>query len=477
LLEGNEIYSQAELLAVLADVTGKAYDLAGLNGIANQLSEYYRERGYSFAKAFIPQQEISDGQLRIVIREGKYGKIQVTGEDASLNRQATGYLSALKSGAVIDSAPLERASLILGELPGIKAEPVIQTGEAEGTADLTLDVKRNKPYSLNIGLDNYGSRYTGRNEAKVNLSVNSPFMLGDQFTLSAMYTDEQMWFGTLGYSLPIASSGLRGNVGYSHNYYQLGKEFADLGAKGLSDVLSAGLSYPIVKSQRMNLSLAATLQYKWLNDTPSAVSSTTKKTSRSLPLALSFDAKDSLLGGGLNYGAVTWTMGTISLDEQLKANDVNNTAGSFHKLLLDVARIQSLPANFSFFIRGSAQTANKNLDSSEGFGIGGIYGVRAYASDAAFGNIGWLAQTELRYQVNQNVMPYAYYDMGSSTPNKDATGPNPTRKLKGAGLGLRFNKGSFSSDISAAWWINEDQQARNSKESSPRFWATVSYQF
>lgn len=476
-LEGSEIYPQAVLLAALGEVTGKSYDLAGINGIANQLSDYYRERGYSFAKAFIPQQEISDGTLRIVIREGKYGKIRVTGEDESLNRQAAAYLGALKSGTVIDSAPLERATLILGELPGIKAEPVIQTGEAEGTADLTLDVKRNKPYAFSLGLDNYGSRYTGRNEAKANLSVNSPFMLGDQFTLSAMYTDEQMWFGTLGYSLPVLSDGLRANVGYSHNYYQLGKEFADLGAKGLSDVLSAGLSYPIIKSQRMNLSLAATLQYKWLNDTPSSVSDTTKKTSRSLPLALSFDAKDGLLGGGVNYGTLTWTMGSISLDDTLKANDVNNTAGNFQKLHIDVARIQSLPADFSFFIRGSAQTANKNLDSSEGFGIGGISGVRAYAGDAAFGNIGWLAQSELRYKVNNSLTPYAFYDAGSSTPNKDAVGPNPTRKLKGGGLGMRFNQGSFTSDLSVAWWINEDQQARDSKEKSPRIWATVGYQF
>jgi len=83
----------------------------------------------------------------------------------------------------------------------------------------------------------------------------------------------------------------------------------------------------------------------------------------------------------------------------LKANDVNNTDGSYNKLLLDVARIQSLPADFSLFIRGSVQTSSKNLDSSEGFGIGGMSGVRAYAGDAAFGNIGWLAQTELRYKM------------------------------------------------------------------------------
>jgi len=297
-LEGNEVYTQAVLLAALGDVTGKSYDLAGLNSIAIQISDYYRERGYSFAKALVPQQEISDGSLRIVIREGKYGKIRVTGADESLKQQAATYLGELQSGAVIDSTPLERITLILAELPGIKAEPVIQSGEAQGTADLTLDVKRNKPHAFSVGLDNYGSRYTGQTEAKVNWSVNSPFMLGDQFTLSAMYTDEQMWFGTLGYSLPILSDGLRSNFSYSHNYYELGKEFRILGGKGFSDVLSVGLSYPIIKSQRINLGLAATLQYKWLNDIPSAVSSTTKKTSQSIPVALSFDTKDSLLGGG-----------------------------------------------------------------------------------------------------------------------------------------------------------------------------------
>lgn len=123
------------------------------------------------------------------------------------------------------------------------------------------------------------------------------------------------------------------------------------------------------------------------------------------------------------------------------------------------------------------QASNKNLDSSEGFGIGGISGVRAYAGDAAFGNIGWLAQIELRYKVNDSLTPYAFYDAGKSTVNKHALGANPTRKLQGGGLGARVHQGRFSSGVSVAWWINADQQALDSKEKSPRIWATVSYQF
>ena len=56
-------------------------------------------------------------------------------------------------------------------------------------------------------------------------------MLGDQISVRGNVSDEGQWLGSLGYSLPIGTSGLRGNVGYAHTRYELAKQFARLDAK------------------------------------------------------------------------------------------------------------------------------------------------------------------------------------------------------------------------------------------------------
>lgn len=81
-----------------------------------------------------------------------------------------------------------------------------------------------------------------------NLDIDSPFMLGDQVQLRALYTDEGMWFGSAAYALPVGSAGLRARFGLAHSYYALGENFAALDATGTADVASATLSYLLVRS-------------------------------------------------------------------------------------------------------------------------------------------------------------------------------------------------------------------------------------
>lgn len=477
-LSGNSVFTEEQLLASLGQSINKRYDLAGLKSVANQISLYYRSHGYPFARAYLPAQEVDQGVLHIDILEGRYGKIEMEGAEALLSQQAKVFFSDLITGAVIESSNLERTTLILSDQVGIKSSPVIQPGSETGTGDLIIKIKRDKPYIASIGMDNYGNRYTGENKLKANLNVNSPFMLGDQINISGQLSEEKMWFGNLGYNLPLNGDGLRGNVSYAHTYYQLGKDFKALGAKGTADIISAGVSYAVVRSQKTNLNLSANLQHKTLNDDPSKATDSNSKNSYSIPLAVTFDTRDFLLGGGITFGAITWTKGELDLDNALASTDNNHTQGAFDKLTLDLARMQALPDRFSLYIRGSAQWSNKNLDSSEGFGIGGITGVRAYPTGEGYGNVGWVAQTELRYSLDSNFAPYAFYDMGSSTANQTTIQSNTIRRLSGVGLGLRYTQDNWSADISGAWRMTGGEpNDKNIDDAKPRLWGSVSYQF
>jgi hemolysin activation/secretion protein len=477
-LTGNQAFSTEQLLARLGDYQGKSYDLAGMQDLANQLTRYYRDAGYPFARVYLPAQGLENGVLRLQVVEGRYGEVKTEG-DATLAARAQAYLSPLKSGDIIESASLERAALLLSDLPGVTASPIIRPGQQLGTGDLVVQVDRGDRVNGSVGLDNQGNRYTGQYRANAALSINSPFMLGDQITLRAQRTSESLNYGDVGYSAPLGSSGLRGRVGYGYTGYELGKEFSDLDAHGTAKVASVGLSYPLIRSQSRNLTIGIDFLHKKLRDDYRAAEIEQNKFSNSVPIAAQFDVRDSLGGGGLTYGALSWTPGTLKLDGNLATADSlsANSAGHYSKLNLDIARLQSVSSRWSLFGRFSGQWTNDNLDSSEDFGLGGPAGVRAYPVGEGYGDRGWLAQVEVRYAAGA-VTPFAFYDAGrveiSSHPWQ--AGEN-FRRVAGAGVGARVAVGGWRGEATVAWRTDGGAPQSDSRDHKPLFWVSAQYLF
>ncbi len=477
-INGNTLIAQDELLRVLGPVVGQTFDFAGLIALADKLSAYYRTAGYPFARAYLPQQDLQQGVLRIEVLEGRYGKITTNG-DPTLSPAAQRFLTPLQPGSVIESHLLERVTLILDDQPGVRSTPVVRPGQEVGTGDLAIEVQRDHRYAGEVGIDNNGTRYTGRTRAHLSLDVDSPFTLGDQLSLQGMYTNESMWFGSANYALPLGASGLRARLGYARSYYALADSFSALKADGTADVSSAGLSYPLVRSQRSNLTLSGMLEHKRLRDRQGATDSSSDKSSNSIPLSVNFDVRDSLLRGGVSYGALGWTYGRLNLDGAQLAADAGtaHTAGHFTKLNLDLARIQSIAEHVDAYGRISAQWASKNLDSSQKFGLGGRNGVRAYPSGEGYGDAGAMMQLELRYAAGP-WMPHLFYDVGRITANRDPwTTDRNHRTLAGAGLGLRYDNRRINASLIAAWRTVGGLPRSEPRDGQPMVWANLGYRF
>lgn len=478
-IRGNTLYTEAELLALLGDYSGKSFDLAGLQALARKITEHYRTQGYPFARTLIPVQKLEGGVLALQVIEGRYGRITAQGDKADA---AQAFLAPLKPGEVIATAPLERATLILSDQPGIKISPILRPGQEVGTGDLVVEVASEPAFKGELGIDNHGNRYSGEYRARANGQWDSPFMLGDQIKAQALLSDEGLWQGSLGYSLPLGTSGLRGGLGYAHTYYELGKDFANLKAHGTADVMSLDLSYPILRSLTANLILGVGVQHKALEDRQDATNTRNDKRSDLLPITLQFDRRD---GSGITYGSLAYTAGRLKLDAVLEAADIasgRNTRGRFDKWNLDLARLQTTPlSNLTLFGRLSAQWAGKNLDSSERFLLGGATGVRAYPLGEASGDEGWLAQLEARYRLGA-AEPYLFYDAGAIRFNAKPDGITPAvtknhRLISGAGLGLRIASGPWNLNATIAWRNQGGQPQSDSQDRHPRAWLAAGWRF
>ena len=493
---GNTRFSQAQLQGVLADAMGQRLDLGGLKALANRVSDHYRAAGYPFARAYVAPQALQGGEqpveLRIDVMEGLYGAVTVQSPDAANARLATAaqrFAAPLQPGTVIESEPLERLSLILNDLPGIKVTPIMRPGKEVGTGDLDLTINTTERLNADVGLDNQGSRYTGQGRVRANLDVNSPFLLGDQITLRSLFSELGMRMAALGYSLPVAGSGLRATTSFSHTYYELGGSFASSQSSGTADVLSLGASYPLMRGQQVNLTLTGNLQHKQLNDHSGASASSTDKSSTTLPLALNFDRRD---GSGVTYGSMILTSGQLNLDGTLNTADAQaQTAGSFSKINLDIARVQALNwgtgSKFALFARLSAQHASKNLDSSEDFGLGGSSGVRAYPTGEGYGDAGWLTQLELRYSMGAYA-PFVFYDAGSvrvnvspwSATQANASVASNERSIAGLGIGLRYQRNHWSLDAALAWRTQgglPQSDTQDQREQGPQGWLSLGWRY
>ena len=74
--DGNKKYPTSELQKLVQDKVNKELVYADLRNILQEVSFYYRSKGF-LATAFLPEQDIKDGKIQIFIVEGKIGKIEI----------------------------------------------------------------------------------------------------------------------------------------------------------------------------------------------------------------------------------------------------------------------------------------------------------------------------------------------------------------------------------------------------------------
>lgn len=106
-------------------------------------AQYYRERGWC-ARVYLPEQDVTDGGLRIQVLEGRYDTSYLTvqaGQRANAANVQRVITQRLVTGAPLPTPGLERGLLLANDLPGIEANGLLQACEEEqGHSDLLLTV-------------------------------------------------------------------------------------------------------------------------------------------------------------------------------------------------------------------------------------------------------------------------------------------------------------------------------------------------
>ncbi|MEN9465690.1 MAG: hypothetical protein RL217_1871 [Pseudomonadota bacterium] len=476
-ITGNTVLSSEQLLAVLAPLTGQELTLAQLQQAARSLSDYYHQQGYFLAYAYLPQQEIKQGTVQITILEGQYGSVQVN-NTAQLKEAALAPLQAVQSQAVVKQQSLEQTLLTLNELNGVIVQSALAPGKALGSTDLSVNIQSARAFSGELSVDNYGNYYTGQYRLNGNVQWHNPLGLGDKLDARVLSSNESQFYGRLAWSSQWGRWGTQTGLAYSWMQYQLAEDFSALDADGQAQVSSLWLTQPVLRRRAGSLFVTAQLEQKDFNEDIKLFDQNSKKTSQVLSLGLSGTRADSWQG--VSSFALNWRYGDLDLrtatQQQLDAQTAK-AQGSFSAITANLTRLQSLAPAWSVLARLDGQWANKNLDGSEKFSLGGVYGVHAYPQSEASGDVGFLMHAALRYAWRPDLQLSTFMDYGQvkMTKNPWASGKNH-EDLSGTGVGFDWHKYGWQVQSSLAWKLG-GTDASSAPDKDVRLWLKLGYQF
>lgn len=397
-----ELLAEAERARLSQSASGERLGVAGLYALADEVTAMLQRQGHLLARAVLPPQDITEGVVTIQIVEGVLEGVTFNrGKDVRAKEDRLLAIAETRIDAdSVTKGNLEAALLHMNDHPGVTARAKLTPGVTPNSSRLIVDVQQTPVFSATLSGDNAGSTSSGRPQVNGAVTLADVTGYGDLTRLFASVSEGQK-FGSISLSAPLGASGFAINTTYSYlNYRNIDATGSALGLNGHAHFVSSGLDYSLIRSRDLNLHLTVDLDWKALVD-DSVVGRLQDKRSLSSSIGINGDMRDAFLGGGLTGWSLGWTYGDLDLSREASALAADQaslkTQGQFHRLNASLARLQDLPGNFSLFARAYGQWANKNLDSSEDFALGGPYGVRGWPVGEGRGDLGVLGTVELRY--------------------------------------------------------------------------------
>ncbi len=499
--QGNTRVTEEELQSFFSKYLQQKLTVSEIQNIAAEVSLLYSDKGM-VAQGQLPRQDVTDGIITILVLEAKFGgsvfdeqqKKSLKSVTPELIQQIIG--SRLILGQPISVIDLDRSLLIADDLPGVAVQGSLMAGEKDGETLVLLQANDEPRFSGDASLDNQGSRSTGEFKKTASLTMASPFQLGDQLNLSALNT-QGTDYGRLAYSLPVGYDGLRvgGNVSQM-KYRVVTPENQSTQPRGSSDVVGIDTQYPLIRTRSQNLYLNTAYDLKYFKNESSTTVTNNDYRLNVLSVGLSGNQYDAYFGGGLLIGSVNFGMGSVNLDgsstsHQTGDAESNRTSGTYSRIRWNLSRQQNLTNDTSLLLSLSGQRANKNLDSSEKFYLGGSSGVRAYPNSEGAGSEGQMLNVELRQRLPENVMISAFYDWGrvrqyDNNFKSDGSVISNLNSYNLSGYGFGFNwVGPYRTNFKAVWARrigNNPQPTANGNDQDgtlkrDRFWFSASVPF
>ena len=181
-LKGADSLSDREKSRLLAPYMGRCLGVPQLNELLKVITDHYIEKGLVTSRAYLPQQDLSDGRLQVLVVEGRLEGLK--GADGSqLSDRELAMAFPGKAGELVNLREIEQMVDQLNRLPSNQAQMELAPGEQVGGSDILVKNSPQKPWRIGLSRNNAGQRSTGEQQWNTTLDWDNPLGLADQLML------------------------------------------------------------------------------------------------------------------------------------------------------------------------------------------------------------------------------------------------------------------------------------------------------
>lgn len=423
--------------------------------ITDETLNFVHTQKHPIVDVYIPQQDITGGNLVIVVDTGHLGAVKVKGNHWLSDNIVTHQIQ-LTRGDEIDSVALEREMVWLNKSPFHKIDPIFTPGANPGDTDLVLETQDRIPFRPYIGFDNGGNKATGDNRFRVG------FTLGDLPTYNSLLSYEyvqasdysRFWSHSLNYSLAMPN---RDTLFAGASYSKSEATLTDFGSAG--DNFQTQLGYkmdlrPDHPVEGLVHDISAGVEYKYIgNNLQFGGTQVYESKPEVNQLFVDYNA---LLPD--TYGSTLFNIKTAASPGGISHHNTNTdfdaarqgASDSYMYAEAHLERILALPQNFSFKARGAAQISSTNLLGSEQMTITDHDNVRGYAEDTLVSDEGYRMNLELftpethpakmfgSGMLNDALQGLIFFDYGYGTAKHVEVDSDKGAYVASAGIGARY---------------------------------------
>ena len=436
---------------------------ADINKLIHDLNNGFSAAGYITTRAYLPQQKLSYGSLRLLVIPGFIENIQINGKKADRSWRV---LSAFPTGAgdILNLRKLEQGIDTLNRQKSIQAKMKLWPGEEPGGSRVNINITKGDSVQVAVTHDNRGSNVTGRHRLRLSMAVDNILGLNDIWGLhyiGALDTNAL----AASVQIPWEDWRLSAEASYSEYLTELG-EVADL--YGQSKFYKFTLARMLYRNARHKLEAEASLSLKasnrWVDEvnlTPQKMTVGRFKLSHTWRLDKSILVSDVAWAKGMNIFKATQDE-----DDPTNTPDDARPHAQFDKFEFGLTHYRSLPKNLQLRQSLRGQASFEPLYGSEQLTMGDVSTVRGYERSEAIGDAGFYLRNELAWSVKNGLRdpvldliarklePYFFID-GGIVHN---IASQKTPYLTGMGVGVRVDAGWGKVDLSVArpLWAHPD---------------------
>ena len=496
---GNTVLEVREIERVVYPKLGPGKTIDDVETARAALEARYHELGFATVFVDTPEQDVSDGIVRLRVTEGRIAHTRISGARYFSN-------GAIRSGmpaATPDTVPhLPSLQAQLAELnsqtPDRTVTPVLTAGKNPGTVDLALKVRDELPFHASVELNDQYTADTSRLRAIIAASYDNLF--GRMDSLSLQYqtaprnrNEVDVWAAS--YTRRLWDVGARVAfffVDSNSDVATVGDAGATLTVLGKGKIYGVRYIQPLVNSAAASHTLLGGLEYK--NFTESIIS----KDLLSTPITY---GNFSIGHAGAWRGEKNQFSMTNSLNFGIRSlfNDpqefaVKRRLGKPNYMLwrADAAYLRPLASRLVLRLRASGQYARDSIISNEQFSIGGAGGVRGYLEAEELGDSGIktsieVGSTQLSWISDRlQADAFLFFDYGRMTRVNPLRAQDrvtlvegdllerPNDTLRSAGIGLNFDVfNHFSGSLGWAYPLADSSNANGTRSGDSRLIFTV----